>query len=192
MPARSYDDLTELPEGFAYVPDLITEQEEGALLREIGRLEFGPVVFRGVTANRRVVHFGHGYEFDSRQLSPGPPIPDFLVALGDRASFRLGLETERFGEVLVTEYQPGAGIGWHRDAPAFGKVVGVSLLADCDLRFQHGTGTARETRRYLVLRRSAYLLDGPARTRWQHSIPAVQAQRYSVTFRTLRRSFLPS
>jgi alkylated DNA repair dioxygenase AlkB len=91
-------------------------------------------------------------------------------------------------EVLVTEYTPGAGIGWHRDAPMFGVVVGVSLLGACRFRFRRGKDATAETRAVELAPRSAYVLDGEARTLWQHSIPPARALRYSVTFRTLRRA----
>jgi alkylated DNA repair dioxygenase AlkB len=88
--------------------------------------------------------------------------------------------------VLVTEYTPGAGIGWHRDAPSFGVVVGVSLLGPCRFRFARGAGGARETRAVILEPRSAYVLSGPARWQWQHSIPPGKTARYSITFRTMR------
>jgi len=97
-----------------------------------------------------------------------------------------GVEGDALAEVLVTHYPPGAGIGWHRDAPAFGVVVGVSLLGACRLRFQQGRGAARKTRALTLAPRSAYVLDGAARWQWQHAIPPGREERYSVTFRTLR------
>jgi alkylated DNA repair dioxygenase AlkB len=88
--------------------------------------------------------------------------------------------------VLVTEYVPGAAIGWHRDKAVFGDVVGVSLVSACVFRIRRTSGTAWERNSFRLEPRSAYLLRGPARTEWEHSIPAVDSLRYSVTFRTLR------
>jgi alkylated DNA repair protein (DNA oxidative demethylase) len=192
-PARAYADASALPEGFVFAPDFITEPEELELVEQLGRLPFQEVVFRGVVANRRVLHFGYGYEYNSGKVSPGPPLPVFLLPLRRSVAEWMGAAADALQEVLVTEYRPGAGIGWHRDAPAFGKVAGVSLLGDCDFRFRlpaHGKGETAESLRFRLPRRSVYLLDGPARTRWQHSIPDVEGFRYSLTFRTLRRPLL--
>jgi alkylated DNA repair dioxygenase AlkB len=97
-----------------------------------------------------------------------------------------GVSAEDLAEVLVTEYPPGAGIGWHRDAPMFGVVIGISLLGACRFRFQRGRGAAREARVVTLEPRSAYVLNGAARRQWQHSIPPAKERRYSMTFRTLR------
>ncbi len=91
-------------------------------------------------------------------------------------------------EALVTEYSPGAAIGWHRDARMFGVVVAVSLLGSGRLRFRRGEAGARETSEVRVEPRSAYVLSGSARSDWQHSIQPVETLRYSITFRTLRRT----
>jgi alkylated DNA repair dioxygenase AlkB len=92
-------------------------------------------------------------------------------------------------QILVSRYPGGAGIGWHRDAPMFGsKVAGVSLGAPARMRFQRSVRGAREVAAVELEARSAYLLAGAARWSWQHSIPAAKDLRYSVTFRTLRRS----
>jgi alkylated DNA repair dioxygenase AlkB len=89
--------------------------------------------------------------------------------------------------VLVTEYGPGAGIGWHRDKSVFGETVGVSLLSPCVLRLRRKVGERRWERvNVTAAPRSAYLLSGPARSEWEHSIPAVGEPRYSITFRHLR------
>jgi alkylated DNA repair dioxygenase AlkB len=180
-----FDDLPRLPEGFVYQPDFIDGAEETALLERIAQVEFHAVEMRGVVARRRVIQYGWKYAFDRTRLKPGPELPDFLVPLRDRAAALAGVEPAALSEGLLTEYPPGAPIGWHRDAPGFGIVVGISLLAACRFRFRRGPerGSARVS---LTLEpRSAYVLSGPARSEWQHSIPEVDALRYSVTFRTL-------
>lgn len=141
---------------------------------------------RGQVARRRVAHFGWRYGYATWAIAPGPPLPPFLEPLRVGAAALAGAAPGALAEVLVTEYPPGAAIGWHRDAPAFGDVVGVSLLAPCRLRFRRGTGRAAATWEIVLEPRSAYLLSGGARWAWQHSIPAVKAPRYSVTLRTLR------
>jgi DNA oxidative demethylase len=174
-----------LPEGFAYAPDVISAHEESEILERVRALDFGEVRMRGVAALRRTAHFGWVYGYESWRIDPGPAIPDFLLPLRERAGRLAGVEGERLVEVLVTEYPVRAGIGWHRDAPMFGAVIGVSLLSACRFRFRRDPAS-RDVRTAVLAPRSAYVLDGPARTQWQHSIPPAPAPRYSITFRTLR------
>ena len=174
------------PPGFLYHPDVLSEPEESALLGHVRAIGFSPVEMRGQIARRRTAHFGWVYGYESWQITPGPPLPDFLLLLRERVARLSAVEPDALAEVLVTEYPAGAGIGWHRDAPQFGVVVGVSLLTACRMRFQRGRGTARETGVAALQPRSAYVLTGEARQHWQHSIPPVRAGRYSITFRTLR------
>lgn len=176
-----------LPDGFLYQPDFVSEDEERALLQEIGHLEFLTLTMHGVTARRRVIHYGWLYGYESFQISPGPEIPKFMLPLRDRAAKAAEVEPEELAEALVTEYSAGATIGWHRDSPAFGMVLAVSLAGACRLRLQRGKGEERETAEILVQPRSLYMLSGPARNQWQHSIPPTKELRYSITFRTLRR-----
>ena len=87
---------------------------------------------------------------------------------------------------MVTEYAPGAAIGWHKDRSVFGDVLGVSLVSPCRFRLRCKAGSTWDRSSLIVEPRSVYLLSGPARAQWEHSIPAVEALRYSVTFRNLR------
>ena len=180
-----FDDLPRLPEGFLYQSNFIDRSEESALLERIAQVEFHAVEMRGVVARRRVIQYGWKYGFDRTRLKPGPELPDFLVPLRDRAAALAGVDPAALSEGLLTEYPPGAPIGWHRDAPGFGIVVGVSLLAACRFRFRRGPERGSERVSLTLEPRSAYVLSGPARSEWQHSIPEVDALRYSVTFRTL-------
>src|SRR5262245_61818348 len=141
---------------------------------------------RGQVARRRVVHFGWRYGYESWRIEPAPPIPEAFHAVRARAAALIAVAEDALAEVIVTEYPSGAGIGWHRDAPQFDTVVGVSLLSACRMRFQRGAGDARETRAMELAPRSAYVLAGEVRWAWQHTIPATKATRYSITFRTLR------
>lgn len=182
-----FGDVQVLPEGFIYHTQFISADEEARLLGEIRSLEFHEVRMHGVVARRRVIQYGWKYTFDGARLSEGAPIPGFLLPLRDRAAPLASVAPESLSEALITEYQPGAPIGWHRDAPGFGIVVGVSLLAACRFRFRKGPERGSPRVSLTLEPRSAYVLAGPARTEWQHSIPEVDALRYSITFRTLRK-----
>ncbi len=172
------------PAGFVYRPALVSGDEEAALVEAIRRLEFSPVEMRGQVARRRVVHFGWRYGYTTGKIEPGPELPEFLAALRARAAALAEATVEDLAEALITEYPPGAGIGWHRDAPAFGVVVAVSLLTPCRLQLRRAPKTPLAT--FALAPRSAYVLTGTARWQWQHRIPPVAGIRYSVTFRTLR------
>jgi DNA oxidative demethylase len=176
------------PDGFVLAPDFLTEADEAELLPLISALPFVSVRMRGVVAKRRVAQFGLHYSFESFRLTPAPPLPSSFDSIRRRAAELAGVLAEDFAEALVTEYQPGAGIGWHRDAPAFDIVAGISIGASCRMRFQRGLGADRVTAATILPRRSLYLLTGSARFQWQHTIPPVRKLRYSITFRTLMRA----
>lgn len=174
------------PEGFDYRPNFLSSCEESELIEHIKTIVFSEVRMHGVIAKRRVAHFGWVYGYDSWRLTPGPSAPDFLQPWQERAATLLKCAPEDIAEILITEYSPGAGIGWHRDAPMFGPaVVGISLLSACRFRFRRNISDGMETFTHTLEPRSVYVLQGPARSQWQHSIPATDALRYSVTFRTL-------
>jgi alkylated DNA repair dioxygenase AlkB len=176
----------ETPEGFRYQPDFITVDEEARLLHELESLPFQPFDFHGHLANRRVIGFGLRYDYDRRRLVNAPPVPDFLLPLRAKVAAFAEKSAESFAQVLINEYRPGAGIGWHRDKPHFADIAGVSLLAACDFRLRGKTEKGWDRKTILVEGRSAYLLTGPVRADWEHSIPPVSAHRYSITFRTMR------
>ena len=174
------------PEGLRYAGDLITAEEEAALVGAFPRLPFRPFEFQGYLGKRRTVSFGWRYDHNDRSLSEAADIPDFLRPLRDKAAVFAGLPADELVHVLVTEYEAGAEIGWHRDRPEFAEVVGVSFLTPAPLRFRRRRGTGWERITVPVAPRSAYVLSGPARTEWEHSIPALGALRYSTTFRRLK------
>jgi alkylated DNA repair dioxygenase AlkB len=175
-----------LPRGFKYRSELITPDEERALLREVEALPFKEFEFHGFLGKRRVVSFGWRYDFDERALRRAGCMPAFLLPLRQRAAAFAGLGPDALQHALVTEYAPGAAIGWHRDKAVFDEVVGVSLLAPCRFRLRRKSGTKWDRADVIAEPRSAYLLGGPARTEWEHSIPPVDRLRYSVTFRNVR------
>jgi alkylated DNA repair dioxygenase AlkB len=174
-------------EGFAYQSGLIDEDSEDVLVAQVRELPFREFEFHGYKGKRRVVSFGWKYEFSGGgQLNKAANIPEFLLPLRSLAASFAQVVPDAFQHVLVTEYGPGAGIGWHRDKAVFGQVVGVSLLAPCTLRFRRKVNTKWERVNVLADARSAYHLSGPARSEWEHSILRVDALRYSITFRTMR------
>ena len=178
---------SEEPEGLVYRPDVLTAEEERALLGVLAGLRFDPIVIRGQAARRTARHYGLDYDYESRTPRPGEPAPDWLLPARARAAELAGVEPEELVEILVQRYPPGSTIGWHRDAPAFGTVTGISLGSPARLRFQRGKGGRRRVWELLAEPRSGYLLTGEARTAWEHTIPPTKNLRYSITFRTLRR-----
>lgn len=174
------------PEGFRYQDDLVTPAEEAELVGRLAGLAFEPFQFRGYEGRRRVISFGLRYDFTGPGLVDAEPMPDWLLPIRDRAAAFAGLPGEAFRHVLINEYREGAPIGWHRDRPVFEKIVGVSLVSPTVMRFRRRVGERFERMNVPVAPRSAYLLDGPARLDWEHSLPEAKAHRYSITFRNLR------
>jgi alkylated DNA repair dioxygenase AlkB len=175
------------PEGLEYVRDFLSEEEERTLTAEFERLDFAPFQFHGFEGKRRTVSFGWHYGFDGSGLRETEEMPGWLLPVRDRAAAFAGLPRAALEHALLIEYGEGAGIGWHRDRPQFGDVVGISLLAPARMRFRRKHGDRWERAALVAEPRSAYLLRGAARTEWEHSIPEVEALRYSITFRTVRR-----
>ena len=171
---------------FRHWDEAVPREEERALLEAFAALDFAAFAFHGYAGRRRVVSFGRAYDFEREALRDAPPIPPFLLALRGRVAVLAGLAPETLGQVLVTEYPPGAAIGWHRDKAVFGDVLGVSLGAPCVFRLRRRAGASWRRASLRLEPRSAYLLRGPARTEWEHSIPCTEGLRHSVTFRTLR------
>lgn len=174
------------PEGFRYRRDVVSAAEEADLVARLAALPFEPFQFRGYEGRRRVVSFGLRYDFNGRGLVDAEPMPDWLLPVRDRAAAFAGLAPDAFAHVLINEYREGAPIGWHKDRPVFDKVVGVSLLSPTAMRFRRRVDERFERLNVALAPRSAYLLDGPARLHWEHSLPEAKAHRYSITFRNLR------
>ena len=173
-------------DGFRYQDALIDAAEEARLITRFERLPFEPFDFQGFKGNRETVSFGSRYDFTHRQVKKAAPIPDWLSELKAKSASFASLADDALGQALVTRYTTGAGIGWHRDRPEYGKVIGVSFASPCVLRLRRREGSRWLRRAADLAARSAYMLDGPARDDWQHSIMPAERLRYSVTFRTLR------
>ena len=177
-----------LPEGLIYVPGFLTEAEERDVLALLARFELQPYVLHDTPSRRLVRSFGLALVTGAYDAGPAAPVPAELDWLRERCAALMGREPGELADLLVTRYPPGAGIGWHRDAPQFGEVGGISLLTACRMRFRRGRTRAWETAELTLEPRSAYVLSGPVRTQWQHHIPAVTQERWSMTFRTLRNA----
>ena len=180
-----------LPEGLVYRPAFLSPDEESDYVEHLRTLPFAAFRFHGFEGLRRVVSFGWRYDFDQGGLKKADPFPGWLQPLAERAAAFAGLAPEAFVHALLTEYAPGAGIGWHRDRPQFEDVVGISFLAPCRLRFRLREGRGWRRAALIAEPRSAYLLRGPARQVWEHSIPPMDALRYSITFRSFRPDVRP-
>lgn len=182
------------PSGFQYFPDFFTVQEETDLYNAISKIDLHPMLFQGYEAKRRVASFGYDWNFERRQLSRGKEIPHEFNWLVEKIASHIGLVKERIGELLVTEYPVGSVINWHRDAPPFDLIAGVSLLSDCTFRlkpYRKEEQNRKAIKSFTVQRRSLYIMQGEARTDWQHSTAAVKQVRYSITLRTLKEVQVP-
>jgi alkylated DNA repair dioxygenase AlkB len=170
--------------GLEYRPDFITADEETMLIGHLFEAELSPFKFQGWTGKRLTRTFGWRYDFDDRSFAPSEPIPDWLQPLRAKAAEFADVAPEEFVHVLLVRYDPGAGIGWHRDRPVFEDVVGVSLGTPAVLRFRRRRDGGFDRESVQVEPRSAYLLSGPARHEWEHSIAPGGTLRFSITFRT--------
>lgn len=174
------------PDGFRYQPALLSAAEEAALIAAMEPLGFKPFQFYGYLGHREVISFGWRYDYGDRTLQTAERIPTWLEPLKARAENFAGLEPGALAQVLINRYAPDTTIGWHRDRPAYEKVVGVSLASPAVLRFRRKALDGSWERKTLSVEpRSAYLLDGLSRSQWEHSLRPVKALRYSITFRSL-------
>ena len=177
-----------LPEGLTYVAGCLAEAEERDVLAVLAGFELHPYVLHDTPSRRLVRSFGRDQVTGGYDGGPAAPIPAELQWLRERCAALMEREPGELVDMLVTRYPAGAGIGWHRDAPQFGDVSGISLLTGCRMRFRRGRPRAWETAELTLEPRSAYVLSGPARTQWQHHIPPVTEERWSMTFRTQRHA----
>jgi alkylated DNA repair dioxygenase AlkB len=171
--------------GLRYREELISRAEERALLDWLSTLELAPFRFHGWLGNRKTQSFGWRYDFEEASFKPTEPLPQWLLAVREHAAAFAGLKPDDFVHVLLARYDPGAGIGWHRDRDVFEKVVGISLNTATTLRFRQRVSTGFRRAKLEIEPRSAYLLSGDARHDWEHSISPGESLRFSITFRSL-------
>lgn len=186
MAAIKFARPDQFPDGFLYRDGFLSEAEEGELLQIFGGLDFAAYDYHGYQARRRVYRYGVNYDINTRETRENvPPIPDYLLGIRVRAAEFAELPADELVQAMVSEYSVGTPIGWHRDAPQFGVIIGISLASVCRMRLKPYQGPGK----ILSLRlepRSIYVMKGEARSGWQHSIPPVNGLRYSITFRSLR------
>jgi alkylated DNA repair dioxygenase AlkB len=173
------------PQGLRYWPQFVDEEEEHALIHSFHSLPLAPFQFGAFEGKRRVVSFGFRYDFSDQRLHEAAPIPEFIKPFAARAEEFAGLVPGVIRHVLFTEYETGAGIGWHRDKASFGVVLGISLGSACPFRFRRKQGQVWQRYTLEAAARSIYLMDGESRSTWEHSIAPVVEPRWSITFRTM-------
>lgn len=185
MPQTLSPQYATLLDGFLYRAGFLSEEEERELISAFQSLPFEAYDYHGYMAKRRVARFGINYDLNTRTSNPGTSIPDFLLSVRDRAAALVEIPAGEIVQAMVTEYPPGAPIGWHRDAPQFGRIIGISLASPARMRLKPYKKEGKIISLTLEPR-SIYSMSGAARWQFQHSIPAVKRQRYSITLRTLR------
>jgi alkylated DNA repair dioxygenase AlkB len=179
-----FENSSPSPEGLRYASEFVSPATEQELIAHVAALPLQPFQFGQYEGKRRVAWFGFQYDYSSRRLQDADPIPDWLGSIIARVE-AFGGPSTRIGQVLCTEYDKGVGIGWHRDKPHFDRVFGLSLGSPCRFRFRKADGDKWQRFTLHAEPRSLYMMSGAARQIWEHSIPAVEAPRYSITFRTM-------
>jgi alkylated DNA repair dioxygenase AlkB len=181
-----------VPDGFFYHQNFVAEAEEHEFIREIQKIHLAPFKYYQFIGKRRTASFGWQYEFGKSEITTAPEMPAFLLPVRTRAGNFFNIDPNSLIQTSIIEYSTGSPIGWHRDIPHFGVVVGISLGAACRMRFRrYSRVRSKNLKRDEILSielqaRSIYLMSGPSRESWQHSIPPVKELRYAIMMRTLR------
>ena len=187
-----FDVSAQVPDGFIYRQNFISEAEEQELILEIQKVQLAPFKYYQFTGKRRTASFGWQYEFGASEITTAPDMPSFLLPVRTRAGKVFNIDPNSLIQTSIIEYSIGSPIGWHRDIPHFGVVVGISLGAACRMRFrEYRRVRSKKLNRDEILSielqpRSIYLMSGASREIWQHSIPPVKELRYAIMMRTLR------
>jgi alkylated DNA repair dioxygenase AlkB len=177
------------PPGFSYYPDFLSGEEENIWLQLLHSIDVKNMMFHGYEAKRKTAGFGYKWSFEDRTLSPGNEIPHNFHPLVEKAAAWLNIDAGEFASMLITQYPPGSVINWHRDAPPYGMIAGISFLSDCIFQFRpydKAKQSRKSTLKLPLARRSLYLISGEARDEWEHSTQPLKEIRFSVTLRTLR------
>jgi DNA oxidative demethylase len=177
-------------DGLMQADGIVTRNEEHALIASIDTVQLSPFRFHGWLGKRLTASFGWNYDFETARFAPAAPIPDWLLPLRETAARFARLKPDDLVQALLIRYDPGAGIGWHRDRPVFEHVVGISLGAPATMRFRRRTSSGFERATAELTPRSIYHLSGEARHKWEHTIAEMAVTRWSVTFRSLAQKEL--
>jgi alkylated DNA repair dioxygenase AlkB len=180
-----FENETAAPEGLRYQPDFISKEEEEYLIARIRDLPLSPFQFGAFEGKRRIASFGWHYDYSHQKLEQAAELPPWLAPFIARVEKSAGLPPSSVRQILCTEYDEGVGIGWHRDKPHFEKIFGLSLASACKFRFRRKSGASWQRFTLEAAPRSLYAMSGESRHVWEHSIPSVEHQRYSITFRTM-------
>lgn len=175
---------TTLP-GLVSAEAIITEAEEMALIARIDEMNLSPFKFQQWTGKRLTRSFGWSYDFETSRFAPTDPLPGWLQPVRERAARFAKLDSAELVQALLIRYDPGAGIGWHKDRPVFEHIIGISLGEPATIRFRRRLGSKFERASAPLASRSIYHLSGEARHCWEHSIAEMAKTRWSITFRTL-------
>ena len=173
------------PVGLTQAGAFITPDEERVLIAAIDAAERSPFRFHGWLGKRLTASYGWRYDFDDASFTPAEAIPDWLLPVRAKAARFANLQPDELVQALLIRYDPGAGIGWHRDRPVFEHILGISLGAPATMRFRRRRGASFDRVSALLAPRSIYHLTREARHEWEHSIPAMEVTRWSITFRSL-------
>ena len=171
--------------GLATADAIVAPSEEQTLIEAIDATDLSPFRFQGWLGKRLTLSYGWRYDFDTARFGPADPIPKWLLPLRERAASFARLAPDDLAQALLIRYDPGAGIGWHRDRPVFEHVIGVSLGAPATMRFRRRRASGFDRASALLPPRSIYHLTGEARHEWEHSIADLEVTRWSITFRSL-------
>jgi alkylated DNA repair dioxygenase AlkB len=173
------------PSGLSQRLGIVSPDEERVLIASIDAVELSPFRFHGWLGKRLTASYGWRYDFDTASFGPTDTIPDWLLPLREKAARFAGLRSNKLVQALLIRYDPGAGIGWHRDRPVFEHVIGVSLGAPATMRFRRRRLGGFDRASAFLAPRSIYHLTGDARYAWEHSIAEMEVTRWSITFRSL-------
>ncbi len=177
--------------GLDYRDGLIDRNEEAALIARIDEQHLEPFQFQGWLGKRLTRSFGWHYDFDTSRFGETDPLPDWLLPIRQRAATFAKLPEDALVQALLIRYDPGAGIGWHRDRPVFEHVVGISLGVPATMRFRRRKAGGFDRAAVPLAPRSVYHLSGEARHDWEHSIAEMEVTRWSITFRSFTASARP-
>ena len=173
------------PVGLTQAGEFVSSDEERVLIASIDAAELSPFRFHGWLGKRLTASYGWRYDFDDASFTPAEAIPDWLLPMRAKAARFANLQPDELVQALLIRYDPGAGIGWHRDRPVFEHILGISLGAPATMRFRRRRGAGFDRVSALLGPRSIYHLTGEARHEWEHSISAMEVTRWSITFRSL-------